>query len=323
MFIEGNSYKYATEGTIIMYLHTYDIIQQQDFEIFEKIRSIRANSPNYNIYMVMKRPKISINPNFLDVDKEFIKLEFFVQNRDKKESRKVAINNNFGTTDISIETEYPYNYFKLKVPYNNFIFKSNHILDEVQKLYPIKDDLLDFEVLYIGQSFGENGSRDAIERLKSHSTLQKIYSEAMINNPDFDIWILLCDFRQISLTSINGMIKTNTSDETEVERLNNFLKGKFTYKQKINFTEAALIKTFKPPYNEKYKNTFPNPNHSSYSECYKLDINGIVIELDLSEIKRWIFSAAKPRQKSNYWQVEEHEFTNNNERYNLFFNEYL
>lgn len=323
MFIEGNPYKYATEGTIIMYLHTYDIIQQQDFEIFESIRQNRQHNPNYNIYIIMKRPKISINPDFLEVDNDYIKLEFLIQTKDKKERRKVKINNEFETNNISIDTKYPYNYFKLKSPENDYIFKSNHILDEVQKQDPIKDDLLDFEILYIGQSFGENGNRDAIERLSSHSTLQKIYSEAIINNPDSDIWIMLCNFQQINLTSINGMIKTNTSDEIEFERINKFLKGKFTDKQKINFTEAALIKTFKPPYNEKYKNSFPNPNHSSYSECYKLDITGIVIELDLSEIKRWIYSESKQRENSNYRQMEEHEFTNNQERYNLFFNKHF
>lgn len=323
MFIEGKLYKYATEGTIVMYLHTYDLIQQQDFEIFEQIRKTRKHNPNYNIYMITRRPKISINPDFIEVNKEFIKLEFQVQTKDKKQSRKVEINNEFGTNNISLEAKYPYNYFKLKLPNDNFIFKSNYIIDELQKLDPIKDDLLDFEVLYIGQSFGENGNRDAIERLKSHSTLQKIYAEAIINNPDFDIWIILCDFRQVNMTSINGMIKTNTTDETELSRINNFLKGKFTDKQKINFTEAALIKTFKPLYNEKYKNSFPNPNHLSYSECYKLDITGIVIELDLSEIKRWVYSESKPRQNSNYWQMQEHEFTNTEDRYNLFFNKYL
>lgn len=306
-----------------MYLHSYDLIQQQDFEIFEQIRMTRKYNPNYNIYMIMKRPKISINPNFIEVNKDFIKLEFQIHTEDKKISRKVEINNQFGTDKISIETKYPYNYFKLKTPNNTFIFKSNHIIDELQKLDPIKDDLLDFEILYIGQSFGENGNRDAIERLKSHSTLQKIYAEAIINNPDFDIWIMLCDFKQINLTSINGMIKTNTTDETEISRANKFLQGKFTDKQKINFTEAALIKSFKPPYNEKYKNSFPNPNHSSYSECYELDITGIVVELDLSEIKRWVYSESKPRQNTNYWQMDEHEFANNEDRYNLFFNKYL
>ncbi|WP_332452750.1 hypothetical protein [Chryseobacterium aquaticum] len=320
MFIEGNPYKYSTEGTIVMYLQTYDIIQQQDFEIFEKIREGKKNKPNYNIYIIMKRPKISINPDFIEVDNEYIKLEFLIQTKDKKEQRKVEINNEFGTNNISMKTEYPYNYFKLSSLTDNFIFKSNFFLDEVQKLDPIKDDLLDYEVLYIGQSFGEDGNRDAIERLKSHSTLQKIYLEAIINNPDSDVWIMLCDFKQVNLTSINGMIRTSSSDNIELERANKFLKGKFTDKQKINFTEAALIKTFKPPYNEKYKNSFPNPNHISYSECYELDITGIVIELDLSEVKRWIYSETKPRQNSNYWQMEEHEFTNNQERYNLFFN---
>jgi hypothetical protein len=35
-------------------------------------------------------------------------------------------------------------------------------------------DAVGFEVLYIGQAFGNDGSRNALDRLKKHETLQKI-----------------------------------------------------------------------------------------------------------------------------------------------------
>ena len=35
-------------------------------------------------------------------------------------------------------------------------------------------NLIDFEVLYIGQAFGDGGSRNALDRLLKHETLQKI-----------------------------------------------------------------------------------------------------------------------------------------------------
>ena len=34
--------------------------------------------------------------------------------------------------------------------------------------------LLDFEVIYVGQGYGKGGSRNAIDRLRSHETLQMI-----------------------------------------------------------------------------------------------------------------------------------------------------
>lgn len=320
MFIQGNDYKYKVEGTIIMYLDSYDIIQQQDFNIFQEITSIKK----YNIYFILKRPKITIDPNSFDISEKNIGLEFLVHNYGNIESRKISINNIFGTKNIKLKSKYPYNYFVMSIlNHDNFIFKSNYFLDEIQRENPKKDEVLDYEVLYIGQSVGDSDDYNILKRLESHSTLQKIYSESILNNPDSDIWIMLANFRQINMTSVNGMINSKSSDDIELKRFESFYEGKFSDKQKINFTEAALIKTFKPKYNKEYKNTFPNPNHSSYEECYKLDISGIVIELDLTSINRWLYTDIKPRGNDIYYHRGEHLFADEKERYNMFFNDYI
>jgi hypothetical protein len=59
---------------------------------------------------------------------------------------------------------------------------------------------LDLKVLYIGQSYGVEGARTAPDRLQSHSTLQGIYSEAIIKNPDCEVWFILTSFEQIDET---------------------------------------------------------------------------------------------------------------------------
>lgn len=320
MFIEGNDYKYRVEGTIIMYLDSYNIVQQQDFEIIENIASIKK----YNIYFILKRPKVTINPNYFNINLKNIELEFLIHNCGDTEYRRVFMDNIFNTENIKLMSKYPYNYFTLYIlNQGNFTFKSNHLLDKIQSTAPDKDDILDYEVLYIGQSIGNSGGYNILERLKTHSTLQKIYSEAIMNNPDSDIWIMLANFRQINMTSINGMITSKSSDDIELKRFESFYEGKFSEQQKINFTEAALIKTFKPKYNKEYKNTFPNPNHSSYEECYKLDISGIVVELDLTSINRWLYTDIKPRGNNIYYHRGEHLFADEKERYNMFFNDYI
>lgn len=188
------------------------------------------------------------------------------------------------------------------------------------------------EVLYIGQAFGEDGNRTAIDRLGSHSTLQKIYSEAMQRNPDSEIWILLASFQQKNISTMNGMITMSQSNEKEdFNRWMNFNNGEnpFSDKQKINFTEAALIRTFIPQYNKEYKDTFPNPAHSSYSECYSLDLNAIVVEMDMTEARRWLYSDSKKRGIDKegfdipYWQYGQFYFINDEERYKIFNYEYL
>jgi hypothetical protein len=54
--------------------------------------------------------------------------------------------------------------------------------------------------------------------------------------------------------------------------------------QRLNWTEAALIKYFAPPYNKEYKKTFPSPAHKTYSDCYDLDLNTVGFVLDTSEV---------------------------------------
>jgi hypothetical protein len=61
------------------------------------------------------------------------------------------------------------------------------------------DALLLHEVLYVGQAFGSDGDRSAWDRLKSHSTLQRIYSET---RPDKEIWLTLCEIAGLGALAI-------------------------------------------------------------------------------------------------------------------------
>jgi hypothetical protein len=83
---------------------------------------------------------------------------------------------------------------------------------------------------------------------------------------------------------VNG--RTNFSDEerhSDEPRMNNFVEkmsdGGISEQQFINFTEAALIRYFQPAFNVIYKDSFPNPAHKTYSECYDLDVNLVNVEI--------------------------------------------
>lgn len=45
---------------------------------------------------------------------------------------------------------------------------------QMQQMISDQIEPLTFKVLYVGQAYGENGNRNALNRLKSHSTLQEI-----------------------------------------------------------------------------------------------------------------------------------------------------
>lgn len=322
------TFKYTTEFAVLMYLDTYQILQQTELQSFGKNQKTFTDNNPCNIYFVMKRPRLSLDAKYYVKEKDFVELKYFIHVQDEKYERKFRMKN---PGDYELKTEYPYNYFDLisKNKQNlNYHYKLAVVIDEIHKRTNVVEPLLDFEVLYIGQAYGQDGNRTPIERLDSHSTLQKIYSEAIQRNPDSEIWILLSSFTQKNISSMNGLIsmpeKNNDDDLKRWMKFNNPISP-FSEKQKINFTEAALIRTFLPKYNKEYKNTFPNPAHTSYSECYNLDLNAIVVELDTSEMKRWLYSEDKNRLSDHYpyWQHGEFYFVTDDDRYKIFNYDYL
>ena len=72
--------------------------------------------------------------------------------------------------------------------------------------------------------------------------------------------------------------------EEDSQHIDRVLVADMTEQQRINFIEAALIKYFQPPYNKIYKDSFPNPAHSTYSECYDIDLNMVCIEMQTESV---------------------------------------
>ncbi|GAA1867296.1 hypothetical protein [Asanoa iriomotensis] len=154
------------------------------------------------------------------------------------------------------------------------------------------------EVLYVGQAFGKKGERTAFDRLRSHSTLQKIYAE---KSPDKEIWLHLCKVSDINLMmEFNPQIPTQTTDEEDEEHRNRALRrihsAGFAQQEAIAIGEAGLIRYFQPKYNEKLRNNYPDPKHVHISTCYDLDLATIVVELQGQETRSFFYSpvAEKP-----------------------------
>ena len=283
-----------TEFSINMNLDKIMILQQGELEQVKGLNYFDEFSPCH-IYFVGKRPRVIIDKDFLNVTPEYFELKFLIQNKEEFKEFPVKIENNFKTDKLVLDSNYPYNYFSIKDENSKVLFEAKPIV-LLQNLFYTHEylDFLDFDILYIGQSYGVKGARTAPDRLVNHSTLQGIYAEAIKNNPDNEIWLALASFNQINLVMFDGHTKYSDEELKEDENrfpevLNKLQIGEINEQQKINFTEAALIKYFQPSYNKIYKDTFPNPAHSSYSECYDLNINSVCIELNTFEIVNCMF----------------------------------
>lgn len=243
-----------------------------------------------HIYMIARRPRIMFDPPSIVVENGSISGNLKIQHQDTQQIHPFRIPNYLGCDTIRIECNYPYTEYTVYNEKGEDISFGKVAMLLIRAGY--QHDLLDLEILYIGQSYGVEGARTAPERLQSHSTLQKIYGEAMRLSPDQDIWLLLWNFDLTLLTSIDGTF-TPATDQVDIDNphVEKVFKNMITEQQQVNFTEAALIKYFQPQYNTMFKDTFPNPAHSTYSECYDLDINSVGILVDTEHISSRLWSS--------------------------------
>lgn len=287
--------KYITEFALNMNM-THDMLLQQDdlYKVNEQKYFSETNP--CHIYFICKRPRIILNPIDFKIENGRIYFPFQIQKENYFE--KIYFDIPYSDdVDIKLECQYPYNFYYIKK--NNKVIQSGKTALLFQTFRHENESLLNLEVLYIGQSYGVDGARTAPDRLKSHSTLQGIYSEAILRNPDSEIWLILASFEQIVLASIDGGIKIDDAllkkDENHVKNIaETIFHTGMKEQQVINFTEAALIRYFQPPYNKEYKDTFPNPAHKTYQECYGLDINSICIEVKTENINVKLYSQTVP-----------------------------
>jgi hypothetical protein len=243
---------------------------------------------DYHIYMVNLIPKLQFDMESLKQYKDHISIDIIL----KSEEETVVENIRFAVADINHEELNISSDKPRKTLYVTTGDGENGLAFRVMYLYiQYADRPLSVEVLYIGQSFGKGGSRKALDRLKSHSTLQKIMADISFNEEIRDIAISLWEFSPGFLASFDGISKSyEKSDSEDKAHIHNiFLNGQ-RYDQVINITEAALIHYFKPEYNEKFKNNFPLMTHNGYKHYYDLDYNALLVELDQETINGSLYS---------------------------------
>jgi hypothetical protein len=248
-----------------------------------------------HIYMICRRPRIAIDPTTFMADEESISLDFIVQQEDRKLRFGAVVPNRLGTAKISLDCNYPYTWLTIRDDQGEAIMNAKSALLAASLEVKSIKEFLDLEIMYIGQAYGQEGSRTAPDRLESHSTLQAIYSEAISESPDKEIWLMLWNFAPMLITSFDGRWKTyQTTMEEDDLHIDKLLNEPMTEQQQINFTEAAMINYFQPQFNKTFKNRFPSPAHATYSECYDLDLNSVLVEMNTEAMFAKTFSDAIP-----------------------------
>jgi len=271
------SRKYNTEFALNSYVTWGALLQQGDFD-YLKI----PEGKNPQIYVIGKRPRITCDSNSVHLLDDGIVGTALIRKNEMDQTLDFKLPTS--SSDNSVVLEIPY-------PYTNIVIKSNDKKGQVgiSTILALQSDLgseiLDLEILYVGQSLSGSDKYSIRNRIENHSTLQNIYSEAIRNFPGDEIWIGLFDFDMQIITSINGITEATATPEEENAHIERFFSTVISDQQMVNFTEAALIRYFQPAYNKIYKNSFPDPAHSTYSSCYDLEVNMVFVSLSLDCIR--------------------------------------
>jgi len=187
---------------------------------------------------------------------------------------------------------------------------------EVDIIYRLSREFraVNFEVVYIGQSYGNNGSRNSVDRLTKHETLQKISLEGVPEGYEISIYMFPIEPDNRIITKINPHAKNKNKDS---DRIKNGIKKlrSTTEAEKVTLYEASMIKYFQPKYNKEFVNIFPSTNMKCLSDCYDKDISGVVAEICIDELPALIFSGSVHEK---LYHIAKHDLHNSSDR-SMFF----
>lgn len=147
-----------------------------------------------------------------------------------------------------------------------------------------------FLVKYIGQAYGKDGSRNALDRLIKHEKLQEIAIKGVPDGYRFQVVML-----SIAPTQVITMFLPNAVDDSKgEERIGQGLDKLFgtDEKERVSLYEAALIRYFQPSFNKDFINSFPSTNLAVLQECYAKDFSAVAAEILLEPFPFTFFSEA-------------------------------
>lgn len=318
--------KYLFEAGLNVYTSYKTIISVEHLKELEQI-----DTHKYHIYGILAYPKIYFKNDKVYTDKEGIHICLFCPTENNKEYVLPVweISDDIDYSKVKIKQIYPYSKMIVTIEDKAFLESHPEVVNEsitlvAQELFGVFAEGLiskqEFEVLYIGQAYGQYGERTAFTRLSAHSTLQKILTDCQTKYSDKHIYIILLEFTPILNMTFDGLSKQYTmSEDVSDQHMNDVITNLPEEQQIINITEAAIINYFKPEYNVNFVENFPDENHRGYKQYFDLDYNCLTVEFDLefNNAPTIQLYSSKNRINSSFDFIR-YELFNDNNRLNMY-----
>lgn len=236
-----------------------------------------------HIYLICRRPRISFDKDKF-VSSKGISYGILLRNingkREEYAFSSVLINDDGGPISVA-----PYPHRDLYGCDKMGIVTRKWPATLIPSISNVPSSLRDFEVLYVGQAFGD-GTRTALKRLQQHQTLQKILAETHATKPDDEIMIFMFEYPSPKIHVFMDGIGNDAeiSGDEDIDHVLNVINNPPTEREVISMSEAGLIWYFKPEYNVKLKTSKPSSELKLLESCYKYDIAGMTVEINTEEL---------------------------------------
>lgn len=260
--------KYGVEHALELSARSAIIMPVRFLYEAERLEEYRATLATCHIYMIGHLPIIeSTAPG--QIEKDEIITSWLVAGKPYEVRTKIP-------EGCSIHAEY--GRWWIIDPEGNSR-KPDKLLERARKQLGDEQNAIPFTVLYVGQAYGKNGSRQALDRLlKGHEKLQEILAKGPPEG--HALYLLLIDAEPGTTLNTIFNPQAKNHDDTFDRILKGLQKQEETSEaEKTTLYEASLIRYFRPPYNKEFKETFPSTNMTLLAGCYDKDISSIVASL--------------------------------------------
>lgn len=155
--------------------------------------------------------------------------------------------------------------------------------DHMMRRLNDEHDAIAFTVLYVGQAYGKDGSRNALDRLLKHETLQKISVKGIPADQRLTLLLLEIEPANRILTVMNPWAKNKKQGKARIAAgLNKLFDTNDA--ERVTLFEASLIRYFQPPFNREFKDSFPSTNLKLLADCYDKDFSAVISEICIDEL---------------------------------------
>lgn len=308
--MKGSKKIYLSEFAINLFSAKWMMLSANEFvtggEIDEEISNI---IDDLHIYLICKSPSLSFFKDSFEFKDGNVcgHIQYSVEGIIKKKAFKFPIQLLDGGVEVAL-SKYPHREIVTLDKNGNIVRRWTAFIVSLFTCWHFEnEDLKNLQVLYVGQAYGDS-SRTPFDRLKNHSTFQKILAQTQYDSPESEIQILMFEYLPYRIINfMDGSTKNVISDFRDIERFRNVMTNHLTEHQQICLVEAGLIRYFQPPYNLNYKDSFPNDNHKILESVYDLDFSALSVEINTEEYRFSLFSESRAANEHHICKIELYE----------------